>query len=335
MLLQKQNMIDIYGNTNKRITNISNQKFNNLTAVKFLYRKNKSTKWLFKCVCGKEKELCSNDVVSYRIKSCGCLHHNYTRALSNISHKKHLFFDNKTDESVITQDFRNIQFHKLQAINFLYMNRTQHSCKAIWEFACSCGSKIISDISTIKRGLRKSCGCQRVQTKETLTKKFDLKNPKIKKTYNCWLRIQARCYNKNNDSYADYGGRGISVSEFWKTDFSVFLQDMGLCPNNHSIERINVNGNYEKNNCKWATTSEQIRNRRKTLFVIYNNEKMTLIDCVEHHSPFSYGLVWSRLKRKWPLEQALKMKPDLCNAFLRRAINSSMSKIEYLEYFYE
>ncbi len=81
-------------------------------------------------------------------------------------------------------------------------------------------------------------------------------------TYKCWCDMKSRCNNKNNKFYPSYGGRGINVCERWNTNFIDFLEDMGEKPKDLSIDRINVNGNYEPNNCRWATNKEQNMNKR-------------------------------------------------------------------------
>ena len=83
------------------------------------------------------------------------------------------------------------------------------------------------------------------------------------KTYRTWSNIKKRCNNPNRPDYARYGGRGIKVCERWMT-FTNFLEDMGESPEELSIDRIDVNGDYEPSNCRWATRSEQARNKRGT-----------------------------------------------------------------------
>lgn len=82
-----------------------------------------------------------------------------------------------------------------------------------------------------------------------------------------WINMKTRCYNKKSSDYKDYGGRGIIVCERWKNSFSNFFLDMGLKPSkDHSLDRIEVDGNYKKENCRWATKIEQANNKRSTLF---------------------------------------------------------------------
>lgn len=92
-----------------------------------------------------------------------------------------------------------------------------------------------------------------------------------------WRGIKARCYNPNRPEYPLYGGRGITMCDDWKNDFTAFYRDMGLRPSpDHSIERIDTNGNYEPNNCRWATRVEQQNNMRKNVHVEYKGEVLTL-----------------------------------------------------------
>jgi hypothetical protein len=84
-----------------------------------------------------------------------------------------------------------------------------------------------------------------------------------KRTRSTWTAMKQRCLNKNNPSFADYGGRGITVCQRWLDSFQNFLADMGERPAGMSIDRIDVNGNYEPGNCKWSTPKEQVANRRR------------------------------------------------------------------------
>jgi len=110
-----------------------------------------------------------------------------------------------------------------------------------------------------------------------------------------WFTMKSRCYNKNNKKYANYGGRGITVCERWLGSFDKFLQDMGPRPEHGTLERMNVNGDYEPSNCRWATQKEQQNNRRNNVFITLNGATHTLVEWCTIKG-LNYGTVWNRLK---------------------------------------
>ena len=133
-----------------------------------------------------------------------------------------------------------------------------------WNCQCDCGNiKSISYIN-LTSGHTKSCGCLKI---EKLTKHGYFGKGKIKLSeYNSWINMKDRCYNPNYESYQHYGGRGIIVCEKWINSFEDFLNDMGMKPGKgYSVDRIDTNGNYELDNCKWSTQKEQCNNKRNNL----------------------------------------------------------------------
>lgn len=146
------------------------------------------------------------------------------------------------------KDITGQKFGKLTAIRFTYVRNK----KSVWELSCECGNTALATLSDLTAGKTNSCGCLRGENhgKSALPE------------YKCWSSMRERCHNKNTVSFMDYGARGITVCERWEK-FSNFLYDMGLKPSpKHTLDRINVNGNYEPTNCRWVTRLEQAQNKR-------------------------------------------------------------------------
>ena len=117
-----------------------------------------------------------------------------------------------------------------------------------------------------------------------------------------WKGIKQRCLNPNNKDYPHYGGRGIKLDERWLRSFYEFYHDMGPCPEGYSIERKDVNGDYEPSNCIWADQYVQRRNTQRTHWVEFNDTRIPLVVYCDLFS-LDYKLTHSRLKRGWTIEQ--------------------------------
>ena len=168
---------------------------------------------------------------------------------------------------------------------------------------CKCDCGTIKEIShyTLLNGKSVSCGCLR---KELLSNRENAHHKTNTKLYQIHAAMKARCFSKNHKNYKQYGGRGITVCDEWKNDFMAFYNwamsngyKEGL-----TIDRIDVNGNYEPNNCRWVTRKEQANNTRKNCFIEYNNEKHTIAEWCDILG-ITYSKLFSRLRKGLPLDK--------------------------------
>lgn len=138
-----------------------------------------------------------------------------------------------------------------------------------WLCRCDCGQERWIDQSNLRRGRSRSCGCWRSQRAGQLNLHHGFgRQPGRSPEARAWSDMINRCMNPAHRRYADYGGRGIKVCIRWQRSFLDFLADMGARPSSwHSLDRIDNNGSYEPGNCRWATRSQQQRNKRRARVV--------------------------------------------------------------------
>lgn len=133
--------------------------------------------------------------------------------------------------------------------------------KSLWLCKCDCQTLCVVNNSDIKSGSTKSCGCDK-DIKTSL--RLGTHGMSYSPTYKSWAMMIQRATNFNINTAKNYCGRGITVCERWRNSFENFILDMGERPQGTSIDRIDVNGNYEPSNCRWATKQQQSMNRRTT-----------------------------------------------------------------------
>lgn len=153
-------------------------------------------------------------------------------------------------------------------------NRGKHT---MWKCKCDCGNYTITGSNELTTGITKSCGCLKFERRNST---HNLSKTRL---YRIWSKMKDRCLRENNPAYKWYGGRGIEVCDEWLNDFVNFYN--WSIKNGYvdglSIDRIDVNGNYEPSNCKWIPLKEQALNTRTTKFLTYKGETKTVSEWCE------------------------------------------------------
>lgn len=210
--------------------------------------------WACKCECGNDKLVETFNLKSGRIASCGCLQKESQTA-------------NGVGKIV---DRTGQRFGRLVAIELAGKSSL---CHALWLCKCDCGNEKVVLNDSLQSGRTLSCGCYSVDINRELKTTHGLSHTV---EHSIWQSMIDRCYNKNANKYKNYGKRGISVCERWLEDFENFYEDMGVRPDGLTLDRIDVNGNYCKENCRWATNDIQKDNRQNTIRITHNGETLTL-----------------------------------------------------------
>ena len=156
------------------------------------------------------------------------------------------------------KDLTGLRFGKLIVIKRVGSDKDG---RAQWLTVCDCGTESVKIGKLLLNGHCKSCGCGEYENRLKSSISHGLSNTRL---YNIWSAMKQRCYYTKHKDYHSYGGRGITVCDEWRNDFKTFY-DWAITHgyrDDLSIDRIDVNGNYDPNNCRWATTLEQRLNQR-------------------------------------------------------------------------
>ena len=197
-------------------------------------------------------------------------------------------------------DLTGKRFGKLIALNV-----RKHDGCYFYECKCDCGNTktIRAGALTRKEKPTESCGCKSKPEKGERNPNYrhgHAPHGKRSKTLSAWSCMMSRCYREKDKSFHYYGGRGILVCERWHR-FDNFLSDMGPTPIGFSIDRIDNNGNYEPDNCRWTTQLQQVRNSRRNIVVNYNGKEMCFSELCEI-TGVNYATALSRYEKGYPIE---------------------------------
>lgn len=196
------------------------------------------------------------------------------------------------------KDVTGQRFNRLTVIELSHMKRC-----AFWRCKCDCGNEVVIPIDGLTTGHTKSCGCHKAENTHRLLYRHG-REPKD--VWCAWCHIRSRCYNPKNRSYSRYGGRGIRVCQRWRESFEAFRDDMGPRPSpQHSIEREENNGDYEPDNCVWATKKEQARNRRTSALIEYRGKTQCVTAWAEEIGMKPHTLYRRVFVSKWEIERAM------------------------------
>lgn len=192
--------------------------------------------WRCKCDCGNEKIVTRGSLVDGDVKSCGCLH---------------------------AHDLTN---RKLGRLTVLEMVGISESRRNLWLCQCDCGNRAVVPATSLVSGHTQSCGCL---MRETVSRQFTTHGESNSRLYTVWSGMINRCESPRHNAYKHYGGRGIKLCDEWRNSYEAFRDwayangydenaEYGDC----TIDRIDVNGNYEPSNCRWVDAKTQAKNQR-------------------------------------------------------------------------
>lgn len=271
-----------------KFVNLEGEKFGYLTVIKRAENsKDGHVQWLCRCRCGEERVILANSLTRGHTKSCGC----YTREMS---------------KTRTTKIYPGDKYGRLTVLE----RCGSKDNNAIFKCRCDCGKEIVAVGKNLRNGNKKSCGClnsdmAKLRVKQSRRANGATQMGKATRLYRIYTGMRTRCYNKNYHGYENYGGRGITVCDEWDTfrPFYDWAMSHGYS-DKLSIDRIDVNGNYCPENCRWATQEQQSNNMTTNVFLEYNGERMTVTQWARKLGIKPY-VIYNRLRSGWNDEMIL------------------------------
>ncbi len=255
--------------------------------VKILKNGNPTRMWLCQCDCGKETVVQTSKLINGHTKSCGCM------------------------KGVHGDDLLGKKFNRLTVVEWIPPKERTNKRNA-WKCICDCGNVVFTNTDKLKSGWVKSCGCLKAERIGNLNKKYKYSN---KRLYSVYKAILDRIYNPESREYENYGGRGIKICDEWKEDFDKFAEwalshgydkdaERGKC----TIDRIDTDGDYTPDNCRWVSNDVQQNNRRDCILIPFQGETKTMMEWSKTlNIPYSF-LNWrmSISENKRTMEECIK-----------------------------
>lgn len=258
------------------------KKFGKLTVVSRAKNIDGRCAWLCQCECGNNVIVSSSNLRRGGTKSCGCIRR------ENLTGQK---------------------FGRLTAICFVRADKQKTgSTKSLWRWKCDCGNEIEVYAERVKSGNTKSCGCYEKEIASKISKTHGMSKTRI---YHIYIGMKNRCNNQNTKIYKNYGGRGINICNEWNSESGFENFYSWSIKNGYSdeltIDRIDNNGDYCPENCRWTTNKEQQRNKRNNTIIVYENKSYVLSELAEK-TGINGTTLQSRIKSGMSIEEAVNYK---------------------------
>lgn len=203
-----------------------------------------------------------------------------------------------TRKSLMGKPLNNLVGFRFGSLTVLQLGEKQRQHNGAWWLClCDCGTQKNIPATDMVQGKINSCGCEHAKRIGDASKTHGMSKGR---TYRIWQAMRNRC----NRLHQDYSARGITYDRRWDV-FENFLADMGQAPEEMSLDRIDVNGNYEKTNCRWATREQQANNTRSNVFIEWNGKRQTRSQW-EKEFGMRPTTLRSRLRAGWSMERAMQ-----------------------------
>lgn len=258
-----------------RVSDLTGQKFGRLTATGYAGRDaHGKTRWTCECECGTTTVVRRSHLLTGNTTSCGC---------------------RRTDHLDGPRKAVELAGMKFGALTVIERSGADSRGNIMWACECECGRETVARGGHLRSGNTSSCGCRR------RSNTAGANGPHL---YRVWNAMVRRCHNPNATDYAYYGARGIEVCLEWRESFDAFYRDMVPTYRERlTLDRIDVNGPYSLDNCRWATRTEQARNTRRNRLLTFRGQTKSLAEWCELLE-LNYATVRSRLVQGWSVERA-------------------------------